>query len=1260
MRNKLKKGVAMLLTLIIAMSTTIPAFAGYGVNVIHTLKGYEVTNPKKGGEYMLYEAKDGTPLYCINFAESADTKNESGYNSNFKDNAYWRNLGFAKRSMITLAAIYGYPNNNFGVSNKMAHLATQVIIWEIQIGQRTNFSTSAWTEFNSCEGGTGRQSGNWYNSPFKDQSFVNCYNSILNACANHNTKPSFSSTTVELEGVGSKYSKTISDTNGVLNQFGISKSGQNADKLEAYISGNNLVLYAKEGCEINASLHFYRNNNPHLNENGFVIEGLNQELLWGHAEDPIAANITVKLSTGNLQITKYAPDFDYEEHQYAGISFEVYGPNGYVDTITTDYWGYAYLNNLPVGAYSVKEVTPNKFVPTNTQYVDIEAGKTANIDFVNNLKRGSLDVVKTSEDGAVEGMKFHLYGKSSDGLDVNEYATTDNNGVAHFRNIYVGSKYILEEVDTPVRYVVPEKQVGVIEWNKVTKNQFENVLKKFNVTLTKTDSETGTPQGDGSLAGAVYGIYKDGVEQARYTTDTNGSFTTDYYICDDNWTIKEITPSEGYLLDQNVYHIDAKASNFQIEHNPLSLDVTEQVIKGNVLLVKHTDDGDTQIETPEQGAEFQIYLKSASSYDGAKLTEKETLIIDSNGFATSKLLPYGVYTVHQTKSWDGRDLIDDFDVFINENGKTYSFIINNANFESYLKVTKTDVETGKTIPYAGAGFQIYNPDGSLVSMSYTYPTPVTIDTFYTNEEGYLVTPEKLPYGLGYKLVEVQAPQGYVLDATPVSFDIIESNEVVENKINLIRVDKTNMAQKGIIEIIKTGEVFVGADNVNDLYIPKYEMRNLSNATYEIYAAEDIITLDGTIRVSKGELVDTITTNENGIAKSKELYLGKYVVKEIQAPYGYVLDNNEYNVELVYAGQDVEITSTSMLMNNERQKFEISLQKVLEQDELFKVGMNGEIANAKFGLFANQDIYLNDELVIPRDGKITEAYCDENGNITFKCDLPLGYQWFVRELETDEHYILSDVKYGFETMYQGQEIDLIKIDINDDFKIDNELKRGRIEIVKKDKDTSELLAGVEFGLFDKYKNLIKTAITDENGICVFDNIPYGEYFYQELKCDDKYVIDDTFYPVSIIENEQILSFEMFNKVKLGKLVIHKIDEDTGNALSGVEFAIYDENGNLFQTFVTDEDGYYETILPYGKYTVKETKCLEGYYSNETSMDVIVESEGQVIELEITNKAIPIPPAEPQSPNTGAISPMNCLPMLSVGLIPVIKKLKKKSK
>lgn len=683
------------------------------------------------------------------------------------------------------------------------------------------------------------------------------------------------------------------------------------------------------------------------------------------------------------------------------------------------------------------------------------------------------------------------------------------------------------------RYVPNQSKTITIASNQSTSVAFHNTLKKFRVNVTKQDYEKGHAQGDAKLGGAVYGLYKGDELIAQYTTDSNGSFTTDYFVCGTDWTVREISPSEGYLLNDTVYRVGADPRDYNIEYNTApDMTVMEQVIKGKISIIKHTDNGDTKIETPEKSAEFQVYLKSAGSFVNADKDERDTIVCDEDGFASTKLLPYGVYTVHQTKGWAGRELITDFDVFINKDGKTYKFLINNKNFESYLKVVKLDKETGKQIAYEGAAFEIYDSDNHRVTMQYTYPQVTSVHTFYTNKEGYLITPEKLPYG-DYTLKEVQAPYGYVLDDTPIPFSITQENSSTDTGVTVVKVKARDVAQKGVINITKTGEIFSSVEENNGVYTPKYSIGNLKGAVFEVYAAEDITTLDGTVRYDQGSLVDTITTDDDDVAKSKELYLGKYTVIEKTAPNGYVHNAAKYDAELTYAGQNVSVTSTDISVYNDRQKVAVSLKKEMDEDKTFNLGKNNEISFVQFGIYANEDIKANNGDVIPKDALITFANCDKNGSIVFDCDLPIGFKWYVKEIATDKHYILSDTKYEFDTDYQGQDIKIIDIKVNNNKAIENNLIYGSVKGLKVDRETQEVIKGATFGLFKSdtteftEDKAILTAVTDENGIFTFSNIPYGEYLIKELKPADGYLDNEDIFTVIIKDNEQVVELTAIN-------------------------------------------------------------------------------------------------------------------------------------
>lgn len=796
---------------------------------------------------------------------------------------------------------------------------------------------------------------------------------------------------------------------------------------------------------------------------------------------------------------------------------------------------------------------------------------------------GNLKLVKTSEDGNVANIEFTVKGD-----DYSKTVKTNSKGEFELTDLVPG-KYTVTE-HTPTEYAEQKSKTVNVESGKTATVSFSNVLKKWNLTVTKTDAETKSAQGDATLAGAVYGIYNNGKLVDKYTTDKNGSFTTSYYVCGDKWTLKEIEPSEGYLLDETEYHIGVEAKKYTLENNSVSIGVTEDILKGKIAIIKHTDDGSTKIETPEKCAEFQVYLKSSGSYAKATESERDTLVCDEYGFAETKELPYGTYTVHQTKGWNGTEFIADFDVFVNENGKTYKYLINNSSLESYVKIVKVDSETGKQIPYAGAGFQIYDPNDKLVTMTYTYPEVTTIDTFYTNSDGYLITPETLPYGKGYSVVEVQASYGYILDSTPVYFDITAENTSEENGVTIVKVEKKNTPQKGTITVEKTGDIFsnvtaVGGgytdENGNDvalttIYQPEYSVSGLSGAVFEIYADEDITTPDGTVRAKKDELVATLKTNTKGTATSKQIHLGKYRVVEKTAPYGFVLNKTVNHIELTYSGQNEKVTNTSTSFTNDRQKVVIDLTKILEQDEKFNIGNNDEILNVSFGLYADEDLKASNGTVIPENGLIEIVTCDEKGKATFKTDLPIG-KYYVKEISTDNHYILSDRKYPVVFEYAGQDTASVHISVNDGEPIINSIIYGTIKGLKIDRETGEKITGALFGLFSNNETefteetAIFTAESNEEGIFTFENVPYGEYIVCELKPATGYLPNGESYPMTISENKEVVEINVLND---------KIPElKTTAAIDGKkEFTV---NGDV----TIDDVVSYKHLVPGKEYTVK---------------------------------------------------------------------------
>lgn len=1107
---------------------------------------------------------EGKVAYCI----EPGTPIDNAHTFTAKDETFWDNYPSSLNKTIDADTIksligrilqYGYTGNidptwvsqNSAAADKLAHVyATQLLIWETIVGERDEQFAHVST------GGKNPmldfiKQGHPLRSRIMDK-----YNSMVTSVQNHSKVPSFmakrrgKAPTIELEWDGSQYTASLTDTNKVLGNYTFT-SDYSAMKFTT--SGNVLTITSPTAPTGNVTVSASKKDSKRMGlvvwDDGTFGPGVGQQNTVTYTQsvtDPIAAYLKLNVSYGSAKIVKTSEDGKVE-----GITFRITG-NGVDQTVTTNSRGEVQIDNLQPGEYTVTEQMAGDYVPQEPQKVTVQAGQTATVSFNNSLQKGSLTVTKNSEDGLNSGVRFHLYGTSSMGETVDLYATTNGSGVAQFTDVPIGSGYTLEEVDTAVRYVVPSSQSVNVEWEKATNAAFRNVLKKFNITLNKVDGETTVPQGDATLAGAVYGIYKDGELVDTYTTDSEGHFTTSYYVCDSGWTVQEITPSEGYLLDETVYPVGADPKQYEVE--------------------------------------FAVFLKSSGSYDSAKDSEKDYLVCDENGYAETKLLPYGVYTVLQTKGWDGRELMKDFDVFINKDGGVYRYLINNAPFTSYVKVIKTDAETGKAIPYAGAGFQIYDPNGQLVTMRFTYPAVTTINTFYTTTDGTLITPEVLPYGTGYSLVEVQAPYGYVLNSEPVNFDITPAGSTEVSDVTVVEVERPNMPQKGTISITKLGEVFSSVtalggattdENGNETelpvsYQPVYEEKQLAGAVYEVTAAEDIITPDGTLRYATGEVVSTLTTAQDGPVATEPLYLGKYQVKEVEAPFGTVLDTEAHTVELTYTGQEIEITEASTALHDDRQKIKISLGKVLEQDEIFGIGMNGEIATVQFGLYASEDITAADGSVIPADGLIETINCAEDGSVVFATDLPLG-SYYVKEISTDKHYTLPDTVYPVVFEYAGADVSVVEIKLNDGEPIANQLIYGSIKGLKIDRETQETIAGALFGLFrpDALQFTSDTAIltstSDENGVFSFEDIPLGNWIVRELQPAEGYLPNTDIHHVQVERDEQIIEINVVND---------KVPELGTTASIGGEKEV-----NATEVFTLEDVVEYTHLVPGKEYVVK---------------------------------------------------------------------------
>ena len=1268
MKKHLKRLLSMMMAVLLCFGIfPSSAFAkeyeydGYISMIDHKSRGYSLSSnlpapfggdsSDKFTELRINDLINFRTAYCIQFSVGVHTG--IGYDQSDDYAAFTAE----QKAMINTALTLGYnveTGTKYGGSAIDEYISTQILIWLIAHGQLgTGYETQIVNEFTA-------------NSPAAKPIFYQLRENVVN----YHTIPSFA--TDDPSAVGAythdlKYNEsngknetTLVDENHVLGNFAVSYPG-----VDFSVSGNQLRISTDK------------------KEFGTIT-----------AEKRLPSSVPGVVTGG----TKYWLRDEYQNV----VTFDVEG------------------SAEPVKCYFSLEI-----------------------------KAGTLQLVKTSEDGEVSGIPFHISGGG-----IEKDVVTGPEGTIRVDNLQAGNYTVTEQA--PDKYVQPESQQVTIYPGRTSSVNFSNILKKFTVEMEKVDSVTGEAQGDSTLDGAVYGLFKGETLLDTYTTANGGKFTTKEYPCGPDYSIREISPSEGYLLDETVYPVGAEPGNFTLENNSIPMTATEDVILGSIAITKHTDqpaipdlkepapqsdapaeesnpaesvpvedvpveepaesnsveeaptssssgisestpvpeDADAsssqpeesaesgptaesaeepspesspapesepqpapsvssvpeiipaaaslasnasilplsttashdevQIEQPEEGAEFQIYLASAGSYENAKESERDLLITDSHGFAKSKSMPYGLYVVHQTKGAAGQKFVPDFSVFISEHGKTYYFILNNPTFTSLIRFEKKDLESGKIIPLAGTAVKIKNADtGEWVVQHLNYPSPIDIDTFVTDSTGTLMLPQPLPFG-NYELFEQQSPWGYVFDGEPVPF-------VVDGTQDVVTVEKYNIPQKGTITVSKEGEVFSHVAESGGMYQPQYEVQGQPGAVYDITALEDIVTPDGTVHLKAGELVTTLTTGSDGIATSEPLYLGRYQILERTAPDGMVVDPEPKEVTLSYAGQEVEITSASVGFVNERQKVEISLKKLLEQDETFSIGMNEEWKNITFGLFAAEQLTASDGTSIPADGLMETIGIDENGNAVFKTDVPCGASLYVKEIGTDDHYILSDKKYPVVFEYGGQDVTKVQIQVNNGEAIENTLKRGKVSGWKVDQDGFEL-AGAKIGLFcfDETEFTEETAflVTESNpiGYFEFDKVPVGNWLVREIAPPAAFILTEETFPVEITEDGQTIEITIENQIIKGTAETTKVDADfPENKLSGAVFEVYadvDNNGEfdaeidkLAGEMAETEPGLYQMKnLVYGNYFLHEKESPEFFQRDENYYLFSITENEAVVRIE----------------------------------------------
>lgn len=706
---------------------------------------------------------DGPACYCIEPGVPRNLyRSYESYGEDYWDTfpaEYNRTIdGRTMKTLLGRIMQYGYQGNlsldwrsqNDADADKLAHMmATQVLVWETVVGERD-------ADFNHIAPDNADAVKSVYRTSHPLYSrFSAYYDSIETSVKNHTVVPSFmdrseeDAQTVELNWDGNRYTATLTDTNGVLGEYAFSLAQSD---MTFAVDGNDLTISAGTAPADGVTITAVRNNTRQgvvvWSDGHYGPDGTMQDVVTFRdtVSDPMYAYLHLKVGYGSVKIVKTS-----EDGEVSGISFTVSG-SGTEQTVTTNAIGEMQLDDLRPGVYTVTEQSSNRYEPQEVRQVTVLSGQVAAVTFHNTLKRGSLEVVKTAEDGLNEGVKFHLTGTSLAGLPVDEYAVTGSNGRAVFSDVLIGTDYILSEVDTGIIYVVPEDQTTAVEWNTVTQAEVHNVLKKWSATVTKRDAETGLPQGDATLSGAVYGVFKGEELVDTYITNESGQFTTTDYVCGDDWTIRELSPSEGYLLDDTVYPVGAEPQHYTEEYNPIALDVTEQVIRGGVALTKVDRD---YPENRLEGAVFEVYRDSNRNQE---LDAEDELLgtmeeLGGGEYALTGLC-YGGYFAKEAQAPEG--------FYLDEN--------------AYYFAITTDGETVTVENEAGKGFvnaaQVgslrivkTSSDGKLEGFSFRVTGANGYDqVFQTDAEGFILV-EGLRIG-DYTVSEVRdgSSDGYLLPA----------------------------------------------------------------------------------------------------------------------------------------------------------------------------------------------------------------------------------------------------------------------------------------------------------------------------------------------------------------------------------------------------------------------------------------------------------------------------------------------------------------
>ena len=955
--------------------------------------------------------------------------------------------------------------------------------------------------------------------------------------------------------------------------------------------------------------------------------------------------------------------------------------------IVTAASGVAETGWLPWGRYRIKETkVPRHYVDVGfeTEAEIRDSGRTCEIEVENEPTKGYIRITKTDRlnGNPIEGVRFDIYENDEYGSALVGSMVTDENGVAVSEPLRKG-RYIVREHGETAGYVFEEIALdAVVKPDETTDLSVTNQPVRVRLKLYKRDADeyAGKPadapgtRGDGELTGAVFRvlaaqditdrqgnvIYEKGavVVDSLTTAGEDASVTTDA-LWPGVYEIVELAPPVGYQESDTAITIDTRDAARQSVEAVITYEgvITNSIKMGAQAIVKllggMSDDPDPdRVETPEAGAEFLVYLRKAGSYENARALERDRLVTDENGYAKTKALPYGVYVLEQTKGAPGYELkgpilfeIDGTEDILNPPPLTLS----DRPIRYRLRLMKTDSETGKAVTLSGVSFKLRDETGEFVTQTVSYPTLQETDTFVTDETGSVTLPETLTWGL-YFVEEVTAPKGYLIreEALPV---FVGQDGDAPGETYQIDVEVPNEPVKGRILLEKKGPRLTGFEVTADAYgneahRPVYEERYLAGAVFELRAAETVTGGDGTVWFEQGELVETLTTASDGPAASGLLPLGRYVLVEIHAPEGYALDDTPHEVTLDASDAYTPVVEVRAELTNEYLPAEITLTKYKETMQAMEdeYGVRQTVITVPgegfvFGLYNASDIPC-DGGVLPAGTLVASGATDADGRLVFAGQYPHG-EYYVKELQAPEGWKLSAGTFPVSILPEKAQEDAV---IRAGLTVHNELICTPVTITKTDITGSAPVPGALIEVRNSRDEIIYRARTDENGELPDILLMPGQYAFREVLAPDGYALNEAVC-IFVVDAQGQVSGDTEIRDDWTRFSLRKTDTG-GRVLAGVQFALVDADGNQIMTAETDENGLasFERI-PYGRYTVVETRPLSGYLPAGTVAELTV--DGQYVNPDAPLEVVNVPADTPDI-QTGVDLPFTPLMWAGVGM------------